>query len=258
MFRSLLACLAVGVGVAAGLRAAAAPPTAPRTRFELSQELEARVAAHHDLFVNAGRSLDDFCKLTADTVQILDPVVRELTQFDGNDRSSLPFSAIERAYTRTEKLVPGLALVATQEFTYTGVDYRGLAKLAPPDARGLLRAMGNFEVGPEGIDSWAVRVADTSACAAPERGRAALAALVKSWPAAPPCLRDALRDRLKAKLEEMTGWSCFCGEREPALAAVRKSAKVLRALTDVGGPDLADRWLEEARAPDTRFSCTPG
>lgn len=251
--------MVVGIGVASGLIAARASGTAPpaRERFELSLELEARVAAHHDLFVNGGRSLDDFCKLTADTVQILDPIVLELSQFGGTERSAIPFSAIQRAYTRTERLVPGLSLQVTEEVTYTGIDYRGLAKLAPPDARALLRAMDSFERGPEGTVSWGVLTTDASTCQAPERGRAALAALVKSWPAAPLCLRDALRDRLKAELERMTGWSCFCGEREPSLAAVRKSAKLLRALTDVGGPDLADRWLDESRAADTRFSCHP-
>jgi hypothetical protein len=251
----------VSVAVATGtavLAAAAAPGAPAKPRFELSQELEARVAAHHDRVVNAGRSIEDFCKLAADTVQILDPIVLELSQFGGTDRSAIPFSDVQRAYTRTERLVPGVTLAATEEVTQTGIDYQWLAKQGPPEARPLLRAMGNFELGPDGIVSWGVRMTDASACQAPERGRPALATLVKSWPAAPPCLRDALRDRLKSKLEEMTSWSCFCGEREPALAAVRKSAKLLRALTDVGGPDLAARWLDETRAPDTRFSCSPG
>jgi len=258
VLRWLLLSVGVGVGMGIGLLAAAAPGAPPAVRFELSQELESRVAAHHDLMVNAGRSIEDFCKLAGDTVQILDPVVHELSQFGGAERSGIPFSAIQRAYTRTERLVPGLTLTASEELTQTGIDYRWLAKLGPPEARSLLRAMGSFEIGAEGIESWGVRVTDYSACEAPERGRAALTALVKAWPAAPPCLRDALRERLKSELERMTGWSCFCAEREPALAAVRKSAKLLRALTDVGGPDLAERWLDEARAPDTRFACHPG
>jgi hypothetical protein len=257
VFRRLLVWVGVGVGTGTGLVAAAAPVAAPKAQFELSLELEARVATHHDLFVNAGRSIGDFCKLTADTVQILDPIVVELSQFGGTERSALPFSEVQRAYTRTERLVPGLLLSATEEVMLTGIDYRGLAKLAPPEARALLRAMGNFELGPDGVVSWGVRATDATACQAPERGRGALAALVKSWPAAPPCLRDALRDRLQSELERMTGWTCFCAAREPALAAVRKSAELLKRLTDVGGAKLAERWLDGARAPDTRFSCNP-
>jgi hypothetical protein len=258
VLRRLLVSMGVGVGMGTAVLAAAAPSAPVKPRFELSQELEARVAAHHDLVVNAGRSMEDFCKLTADTVQILDPIVLELSQFGGSsDRSSVPFSAIERAYTRTERLVPGLKLVATEEVMLTGIDYRGLAKLAPPEARPLLRAMGSFELGSEGVESWGVRVTDYSICQAPERGRAALAVLAKSWPAAPSCLRDALRARLKSELERMTSWNCFCAAREPALAALRKSAKLLRGLADLGGADLADRWLEEAQAADTRFNCSP-
>lgn len=257
MLRRFLVWLGVGVGTGAGLVAAAAPAAAPKARFELSLELEARVATHHDLFVNAGRSIADFCKLTADTVQILDPIVVELSQFGGTERSAIPFSEVQRAYTRTERLVPGLVLAVTEDVTQTGIDYRGLAKLAPPEARPLLRAMGSFELGAEGVESWGVRVTDYSICQAPERGRAALAALVKTWPAAPPCLRDALRARLKEELERMTTWRCFCAAREPALAALKKSAQLLKGFADVGGPELAARWLEGARAPDTRFSCHP-
>jgi hypothetical protein len=257
MRRWFFACLGLQMVFAWGLLAdASGAATSQNDRFELSAELEARVATHHDLFTRAGESLDDFCRLTADTVDLLDPIVRELSQFGGT--SVVPFTAVQRAYTRTERLVPGLSLVATEEVMQTGIDYRSLAKLAQPEARPLLKAMAGFERGPDGIESWGVRVTDASICEAPERGRGALTALVKSWPVAPSCLRDALRGRLKAELEQMTGWTCFCGEREPALAAVRKSAKVLKALADIGGPELADRWLEVARATDTRFACHPG
>ena len=246
--------------MASGLVASAAPgaPSSWKERFELSAETEARVAVHHDLVVTGGRSTEDFCRLTADTIQLLAPIVEELSRFGSSEHRSVPFAAIERAYTRTERLVPGLRLAATEDVTETGIDYRWLAKLAPPEARPVVRAMANFERGSEGIASWGVRVTDTSACQAPERGRAALAALVKSWSTAPSCLRDALRERLKSELETMTSWTCFCAGRAPALAAVRKSARVLKGLTDMRGPELADRWFGTASAPDARFNCSPG
>jgi hypothetical protein len=247
------AALGVGIGRLAGVAAGAAP--APRDRFELSAELEARVAVHQDLVTNAGRSLEDFCKLTADTVQILDPVALELSRFGGSEHSSVPFSAIQRAYLRTERLVPGLSLVATEEITQTGIDYRWLIKTAPPDARPLLRAMSRFEVGADGMASWASALTDVSACQAPERGRPALAALVKSWSSAPECLKDAFRERLRASLEQMVGWTCFCGERDPVQAAVRKDARLLKALPDVRGVELADKWMQTVQAPDARFNC---
>jgi hypothetical protein len=257
MRRSLLAVgAASGIGLVA--MGAAGAPSPPKERFELSAELEARVTVHQDLVTNAGRSAEDFCKLVADTVQILDPVALELSRFGGSEHSSVPFSEIQRAYLRTERLAPGLSLIVTEEITQTGIDYRWLAKLAPPEARSLLRAMGGFEIGKEGIESWGVRITDSSACQAPERGRAALAALVKSWSSAPGCLKDALRERLSTELERMVGWSRFCGDRGPTQVAVRKSAGLLKGLGDVDGPRLADRWLQTAAATDTRFNCGPG
>ena len=189
------AALGVGIGVASG-----APSAPPKGGFDLSAELEARVAVHQELVTNAGRTLEDFCKLTADTMTILDPVVIELSAFGGGPGKGVPFSAIERAYTRTEKLIPGLKLIATEEVMQTGIDYRWLEKAGPPEARSMMRAMRGFEIGPEGVESWGVRVTDYSICQAPERGRRALADLVKAWAAAPLCLKDALRGRLIAEL----------------------------------------------------------
>ena len=129
------------------------------------------------------------------------------------------------------------SLVAREEFTQTGIDYRWLAKLAPPDACLLLRAMGSFgSLGAEGVVSWGVRNTDASACEAPERGRAALAALAKAWGPAPTCLKDALRDRVTAERHCMVGWSCFCAERAPAQAAVAWSARCCSACPTFAAP----------------------
>src|SRR6478609_8104961 len=144
--RAAIAVAGLAFGVLAGA-ASGAPPAIMKDRFELTADLEARVAAHQDLVTNAGRSPDDFCKLAADTVRILDPVALELSRFGGSEHNNVSFEAIQRAYKRTERLVPGLSLVATEEFTQTGIDYRSLIKTAPPDARPLLRAMSRFEGG---------------------------------------------------------------------------------------------------------------
>ena len=174
---------------------------------------------------NAGRSLQDFCKLTADTVTILDPVVIELSAFGGGPGKGVPFSAIERAYTRTEKLIPGLKLIATEEVMQTGIDYRWLEKAGPPEARSMMRAMRGFEIGPEGVESWGVRVTRLFHLPGPGARPQGAGRLVKAWAAAPVCLKDALRGRLIAELDRMVGWSCFCGGREPAQEAVRRSAE---------------------------------
>jgi hypothetical protein len=238
--------------------AAAGAPAPPNDRFELSAELEARVAVHQDLLSAAGRSADDFCALAADTVTLVDPVALELSRFGGGEHRSVPVSEIARVYTRTERLIPGLSLKVTEEVTQTGIDYRLLGKLAPPEARPLLHALDAFEVGPAGVESWSSRIADESTCAAPERGRGALATLVKSWAAAPGCLRDAFRPRLSQDLDRMVSGDSFCAARERALSAVRKSAQLLKALPDLHGPELADRWIATARAPDAHFGVHPG
>ena len=248
-----------GVGIGAALLAVAPSAAAPRRpeRFVLSPDLEARVAAHRTLVANAGRSTDDFCKLTTDTIELLDPILRELSEFEGKQRHSRPFSAIEDAYASTEKRVRGLYLVAFEEGYRTGIDYPKLAKLAPQDARPLLRAIDRFERGDEGIVSWEVLVTDYSACHAPEKARAPLATLARTWTTAPSCLRDVLRERLNHDLENMVVGTCFCNEREPALAAVRKNVRLLRSLADTRGPELADKFLATTHSPDVRFACSP-
>ena len=55
----------------------------------------------------------------------------------------------------------------------------------------------------------------------------------------------------------MVGWSCFCGEREPAQAAVRRSAKVLKAVPDLARRETRGRWLQTVGPPDARFNCRP-
>jgi hypothetical protein len=256
--RSSLAAVgaASGIGMALAATALGAPAVRKET-FELSAELEARVTAHQDLVNSAGRSTEDFCRLTADTVQILEPVVRELSRFGGSENQSLPFEAVARAYTRTQWLVPGLSLSASEAATQTGIDYRWLTKQAPADARPLLHAMDAFETGPDGIPSWTARRKDEPACDAPDRARVPLTSLVKAWGAAPACLRDALRERLNQQLEEMAGWACFCAARDPALAAVRKDADLMKKLKDTRGPELARRWLEGIGSPDAHFGCGP-
>lgn len=248
-----------GVGIGVALLAVAPTAAAPRRpeRFVLSPELEARVAAHGVLVANAGRSTEDFCKLATDTIELLDPILRELSRFEGDQHHSPPFSAIEDAYASTEKRVRGVYLVAFEEGYRTGIDYPKLAKLAPQDARPVLRAIDKFERGDEGIASWAVLVTDYSACHAPEKARAPLATLARTWSAAPSCLRDALRERLNHDLEDMVARNCFCDQREPALAAVRKNVRLLRSLADTRGPELADKFLETTLSPDVRFACSP-
>jgi hypothetical protein len=74
--------------------------------------------------------------LVSDTVEIVGPLVKELEAFEGNEHRSPPLSeeAARRAFAETEGRVAGIQLVTTSEVQYSGVDYRALARLAPPDA----------------------------------------------------------------------------------------------------------------------------
>ena len=121
----------------------------------------------------------------------------------------------------------------------------------------MLRAIDSFERGDEGIVSWGSLMTDYSACHVPEKARAPLVTLARTWSAAPGCLRDALRERLNQDLEDMVADNRFCNERERALAAVRKNARLLRTLADTRGPELADKFLATTRSPDVRFACSP-
>src|SRR5690349_5932835 len=93
LLRAAIAVAGLAFVLMAGA-ASGAPPAGSKDRFELSADLEARVAAHQDLVTSAGRSPDDFCKLAADTVQILDPVTLELSRFGGSEHSNISFEAI--------------------------------------------------------------------------------------------------------------------------------------------------------------------
>src|SRR5678816_2671663 len=84
--RAAIAVAGLAFGVLAGA-ASGAQPASLKDRFELSADLEARVAVHQELVTHAGRSPDDFCKLAADTVQILDPVALELSRFGGSEHN---------------------------------------------------------------------------------------------------------------------------------------------------------------------------
>jgi len=249
--------VAVGAAITSGVVGVAASPAA-ENRFKLSPELEARVTAHREMVANAGRSIADFCRLASDTVELLDPIRLELSHFEGDQRSSPPFAAVERAYTRTTKRVPGLYLYAFEEGYRTGIDYPTLARLAPDDARALLRAMDHFETVPAGGASWVTMMTDYSGCHDPENARRPLTALAKAWPAAPSCLRDAFREHLNRLLQEMASDSHFCGARRPILAAVRRNARLLQSLADTRGPELAGKLLKAARAPEAQFLGDPG
>ncbi len=214
------------------------------------------MAVHRELVKNGGRSIEDFCRLAADTFELLRPVEQELGQFDDSEHN-LPLPAVERAYAAMSKRVPGLYLVAFEEGYRTGIDYRALAKTAPPEVGPLLKAMSGFERVAEGGGSWLVMTTDYSGCHSPEQARKPLAALVDAWSAAPSCLREAGRAHLSEALERMADHSCFCGEREPTLAAARKNARLIRSLTGMPGAALADRLLQKARAPNARFNCSP-
>ena len=60
--RAAIAVAGLAFGVLAGA-ASGAQPASLKDRFELSADLEARVAVHQELVTHAGRSPDDFCKL---------------------------------------------------------------------------------------------------------------------------------------------------------------------------------------------------
>src|SRR5262249_46547546 len=107
------------------------------------------------------------------------------------------------------------------------------------------------------IESWAIKTPDHSECEAPERGHAPLSTLVRAWPAAPGCLRAALRERLNQQIERMATCDCFCAARKPALASVRKNADLLKKLTDTRGSEFAGVWVQTVVSPDTRFNCHP-
>jgi hypothetical protein len=260
--RRLFLVLGVLMGGAASRISASAAPRAPAAApetFHLSAIMEAWVETHERLVAEAKRSPQDFCRLVSDTVEIVGPLVKELEAFEGNEHRSPPLSEEDarRAFAETASRVVGIQLVTTAELQYGGVDYRALARLAPPDALPLLRALGAFELGSEGIESWLVRVTEYSACHAPERARPALAALASSWRAAPACLKEAVRDRLDRNLADMAKDDCFCSERAPALAAARKNLPLMKKLVGTRGPELAKQLLETAQSPRTRFACSP-
>ncbi len=209
--------------------------------MKLSKEIAREIDAHEALAARARESPEALCALIVSARALLPKLERDVED-DDQDRLR----------------VTGLYMVTGPEFTRSGVDYAGLAKLASPRDARLLRAMGKFEGTADGVSNetaWIDALTDFSGCHHPRKATKPLAELVHAWLAASACLHEAVAGELNSDLAEMASETLFCDEPvQQRMAAVRQNAALMRQLTGTRGPELAPQMERAAAAatPPTR------
>jgi len=209
---------------------------APQPRpVKLSKVMARAIDAHEALAAHARESPEALCAVIVNARALLPKIERGVTY---DDQDSLR--------------VTGLYIVTGPEFTRSGVDYGGLAKLASPRDARLLRAMGEFEGTAGGVSNetaWIDALGDSSGCHHPSKATKPLAELVQAWLAASACLHEAVAADLNSDLSEMASGTWFCDEPvDQRMKAVRQNAALMRKLTGTRGPELAPQMERTAAA----------
>lgn len=204
-------------------------------RVKLSKAIARAIDAHEALVVHARESPEALCALIADARALLPKLERDVKD-DDQDRLR----------------VTGLYIVTGPEFSRSGVDYAGLAKLASPRDARLLRAMGQFEGTADGVSNetaWIDAETDFSGCHHPSKATKPLAELVEAWLGASACLHEAVAADLDTDLSEMASGIRFCDEPvDQRMGAVRQNAALMGKLTGTRGPELAPQMERIAAA----------
>ncbi len=128
-----------------------------------------------------------------------------------------------------------------------GIDYSALADRIGSDSPGgkLLEAAAQAIAAPH-----FVRVNEEQSCLDYARGLPAMRALAAAWPAAPGCLRAALREVLARELAEAVD-APFCGtDRDEITADADAFAAALAPLADLNGAEAAARIRRYSQARD--------
>ena len=202
---------------------------------KLSKEMGRAIDAHEALAARARESPEALCTLIVSAKALL-PKIERGVKYDNQARLR----------------VTGLYIVTGPEFTRSGVDYGGLAKLASPEDARLLRALAEFEGTAHGVSNetaWIDALGDFSGCHHPSKATKPLAELVQAWLAASACLHEAVAADLNTDLSDMASETLFCDEPvNQRMTAVRQNAALMRELTGTRGPELAPQLERTAAA----------
>ncbi|MFL5308025.1 MAG: hypothetical protein ACJ8F1_22610, partial [Polyangia bacterium] len=204
-------------------------------RVKLPQPIARAIDAHERLAAHARESPEALCAVIVNARALLPEIERDVKD-DDQDRLK----------------VTGLYIVTGPEFSRSGVDYGGLAKLASTADGRLLRAMAEFEGTAGGVSNetaWIDALTDFSGCHHPSKATKPLAELVQAWLAASACLHEAVAADLNTDLSEMASDTFFCDEPvDQRMRAVRQNAALMRKLTGTRGPELAPQMKRTAAA----------
>lgn len=145
--------------------------------------------------------------------------------------------------------LPGIHLGWTSEGLYAGPDWADLAQAAgpgTPSGRFLLAVEGLH--GSFGHSGWIDWTWDQGGCSNPVRSAELLVALEEAWASAPACLREPRVQELTAELERFGTHACYCTGPETAREQVREVVGPLWNLPQLGGPEVAQRLVEDLPA----------
>ena len=175
--RTLMTVFRLLLAVAVWLVSSSTSAPQPRP-VKLSKPMARAIDAHEALAARARESPEALCALIVNARALLPKIERGVKD---DDQDWLK--------------VTGLYIVTGPEFSRSGIDYGGLAKLASPRDARLLRAMGEFEGTADGVSNetaWIDAETDFSGCHHPSKATKPLAELVQAWLAASVCLHEAV------------------------------------------------------------------
>ena len=166
--------------------------------------------------------------------------------------------AFDAAVRALSDALPGV-FEAEGEAVRFGPDYGALGALARsvPEKR-LLQASGTLLAAGSPLTfapPIAARCTDLTATVT------AAEIIVKSWPAAPKCLQDAIANDLNSRIGELSAarysgvaGASFCESKEQTAVPGARLAELIATHVYLGGSPGADFLREALAAPDTKFS----
>lgn len=186
------------------------------------------------------------CALVADAEALVPRLVEHLEPrweaLSAPEVDVATFRAFEAQVAALAAGLPGIGLeVIGANALHGAVAYGELAPLAEGGAA-LLRAAD--ALAGARMPPWIEQSFDAGGCGRLAAAGPALKAVAAAWPTAPPCLRDALRTPLAARIAALGSTRCFCDDRAAVERAFGEIAGALEALGDLGGPEA----LEALRA----------
>jgi hypothetical protein len=149
-----------------------------------------------------------------------------------------------------EAQVPGLSLVHGSEGVAIHAVYADLAT-AIGQTHAALAPIDTFLN--TGFGGWVTQTWDLGGCANLAGGEATLAPIAAGWTQLPACARVRLAPRLRAGIQRMADWNCYCDDKATVRSHIREIAPVLESLRTHGGKQALRSLRSNLSDSSTRY-----